>query len=189
MRLLKKGVPFCWDEVAQWSFESLKRSLKYAPLLRPPDYNIDLLLYLAIVESTINMVLVQEDDMLEYHVIYYIILGLVGPEFNYSHVEKLALAAVHIVQRFHHYILIRKTTFIVIVNPFQYVLTWWVIGRNIIRWIVILQDFDLYFVSGKSQKSLVFVELISELPVKSGDIMPKDSPINGDIFLILSSDL
>jgi hypothetical protein len=53
-------------------------------------------------------------------------------------------------------------------------------------WIVILQEFDLDFVSVKSKKSLVFAELISELSVESGDISPEESPINGDIFLIAS---
>jgi hypothetical protein len=38
------------------------------------------------------MVLVQEDDELHEHVIYYLSQNLVGPELNYSHVEKLALA-------------------------------------------------------------------------------------------------
>jgi hypothetical protein len=40
----------------------------------------------------------------------------------------------------------------------------------------------------KSKKSLVFAELISELLVESSDIMPEESPINGDIFLIASLD-
>jgi hypothetical protein len=40
----------------------------------------------------------------------------------------------------------------------------------------------------KSKKSLVFSELISELPVESSDIMPEEYPIKGDIFLIASSD-
>jgi hypothetical protein len=51
-------------------------------------------------------------------------------------------------------------------NPFQYMLTRGVIGRKISRWIVILQEFDLDFVLAKSKKSLVFAELISELPVE-----------------------
>jgi hypothetical protein len=64
------------------------------------------------------MVLVQEDDSFFKYVIYYLSRGLVGPELNYTHLEKLALAAVHAVQRFHHYVLFRKTTVIAIVNPF-----------------------------------------------------------------------
>jgi hypothetical protein len=161
----------------------LKHALTTAPLLRPPNYNKDFLLYLAAAESTIGMVLVQEDDLFSEYVIYYLSRGLIGPELNYSHIEKLALAAVHAVQRFHHYVLFRKTTIIVVVNPFQYMLTRWVIGRKISRWIVILQEFDLDFISAKSKKSLVFAELISELPVESGDIVPEESPIREICFL------
>jgi hypothetical protein len=113
---------------------------------------------------------------------------LVGPELNYSHTEKLALAVVHDVQWFFHYILFCNTTVIVVVNPFQYMLTRWVIGVNISRWIVILQEFDLDFVSPKSKKSLVFAELILELPVELGHVIPKEFPIKRDMFLIASSD-
>jgi len=65
-----------------------------------------------------------------------------------------------------------------IVNPFQYMLTRWVIGRNISRWIVILQEFDLEFVSMKSKKYLVFAELISELSIESGNDLPEELVIN-----------
>jgi hypothetical protein len=177
MHLLKKDVPFHCDDAAQCSFEALKHSLTATPLLRPPNYNKDFLLYLVVTESNIGMVLVQEDDLLSEYVIYYLNQGLIGLELNYSHIEKLALAAVHDVQRFCHYVLFRKTTVIAIVNSFQYVLTRWVIGAKISRWIVILQEFDLDFVSVKSKKSLVFAELISELSVKSGDVVPEKSPI------------
>ena len=85
MRLLKKDVPFLWDEAAQHSFDALKHALITAPLLRPPNYNKDFLLYLAAAESTIGMVLVQEDDSFSEYVIYYLNRGLVGPELNYTH--------------------------------------------------------------------------------------------------------
>jgi hypothetical protein len=58
MHLLKKDVPFHWDDATQCSFDALKHALTTAPLLRPPNYNKDFLLYLAIAESTIGMVLV-----------------------------------------------------------------------------------------------------------------------------------
>jgi hypothetical protein len=184
MHLLKKDIHFFWDEASQRSFEALKHTLTTAPLLRPPNYNKDFLLYLATAESTIGMVLVQEDDSFSEYVIYYLSRGLIGPELNYSHLEKLALAAVHVVQWFRHYVLFRKTTVVVVVNPFQYMLTRRVIGGKISRWMVILQEFDLDFISAKFKKSLVFVELISELPVESGDVVPEESPIRGDMFLI-----
>ena len=92
MRLLKQDTSFVWDETAQLVFEALKKALLSAPLLRPPDYSRDFLLYLAASKSTIGEVLVE-------HVVYYLSRALFGPKLKYSHVEKLALAAVYAVQR------------------------------------------------------------------------------------------
>jgi hypothetical protein len=118
MRLVKKDVPFLWDEAAQRSFNALKHSLTTAALPRPPNYNKDFLLYLAAAELTIGMVLVQEDDSFSEYVIYYLSRGLIGLELHYTHLKKLALVTVHAVQWFRHYVLFRKTTVIDIVNPF-----------------------------------------------------------------------
>jgi hypothetical protein len=123
MHLLNKYVPFFWDEAAQRSFDALKHALTTAPLLQPPNYNKDFLLYLPVTESTIGMVLVQEDDLFSEYVIYYLSRGLVGPKLNYAHIKKVVLAAAHAVQLFRHYVLFCKTTIIAIMNPFQYMLT------------------------------------------------------------------
>jgi hypothetical protein len=39
MRLLKKGVPLCWGEVVQHSFEEMKHTLMSTHLLQPPNDN------------------------------------------------------------------------------------------------------------------------------------------------------
>ena len=70
--LLKKDVPFCWDEISQQYFDRLKTFLVNAPLLHPPNYHRDFTLYLAAAFSTITMVLVQDDDDDNKHVIYYL---------------------------------------------------------------------------------------------------------------------
>jgi hypothetical protein len=157
MRLLQNNVPFIWDDTSQWSFNSLKHALTHAPLLHPPEYTKDYILYLAASTSTIAMVLVEEDSNNEEHVIYYLIKSLSGPKINYSHVEKLALAAVIVVQRFCHYILLRTTTVIADSNPMYHVLTRQVIGGKYSKWIFILQEFDLEFMKAKAKKSLMFV--------------------------------
>jgi hypothetical protein len=188
MRLLKKDTPFIWDERAQESFDALKKALVSTPLLKSPDYSRDYLLYIVTSEETIGMVLVQEDDELHEHVIYYLSRNLVGPELNYSHVEKLALVVIHTVQRLRHYILLCKTTVVADVNPFQYVLTRRIIGGKYNKWIVILQEFDLDFASAKSKKSLVFAELISDFPRLDEDVIHVDSFADEHIFLVSSSD-
>jgi len=128
MCILKKGVPFYWDEEKQRSFDVVKKSLASTPLLSPPYYNRYFLLYLETTESSIGMVFIQEDDDLQDHVIYYLSHSFLGLELKYSHVEKMTLAAFHVVQWLQHYIMLRQTTVIVDVNPFQYVLTQQIIG-------------------------------------------------------------
>ena len=129
-------------------------------MISPPYYSRDFLLYVATSMETIGMVLVQEDEELHEHVIYYLSRNLIDAEIHYSHLEKLALATVHAVQIFRHYILLRQTLVVAHVNPFQFVLTRRMMGGKYNKWIVILQEFNLEFVSAKSKKSLIFVELI-----------------------------
>ena len=56
------------------------------------------------------MVLVQENLHGQEHVIYYASKNLMDSKTRYSHVEKLALATVIAVQKFHHYILLCTIT-------------------------------------------------------------------------------
>jgi hypothetical protein len=82
MRLLKKDTPFIWDERDQEYFDALKNALVSTPLLKSLDYNRDYLLYISASTEMIGMVIVQEDDELHEHVIYYISQNLVGRELN-----------------------------------------------------------------------------------------------------------
>ena len=84
------------------------------------------------------MVLVQEDEELQEHVIYYLSRNLIDEEIRYSHMEKISLATVHAVQRLRHYILLRQTLVVAHVNPFQFVLTRRMFGGKYNKWILIL---------------------------------------------------
>jgi hypothetical protein len=83
------------------------------------------------------MVLVQEDDANDKHVIYYLSRSLTPIEIKYLHVKKLALAAIQVVQCFRHYILSRKTTVISNCNPMQHILTRQLLGGKYSKWIMI----------------------------------------------------
>jgi hypothetical protein len=188
MRLLQKNIPFIWDDTAQQSFDTLKHALTHALLLHPPKYTKDYILYLAASTSTIAMVLVQEDPNDEEHVIYYLSKSLSGPELRYSHVEKLTLEAVIIVQRFCHYILLCTTMVIIDSKLMYHILTRQVLGGKYSKWIIILQEFDLEFMKAKAKKSLVFAELICSLPRADENIEPRDSLPDESLFLISTSD-
>jgi hypothetical protein len=76
------------------------------------------------------MVLIQDDDVNDEHVIYYLSGSLTPTEIKYLHVEKLALVVVQAVQCFQHYILSCKTTMISHCNPMQHILTRQLLGKN-----------------------------------------------------------
>ena len=153
-------------------------------MLHPPNYAKDYSLYVATSLSTIGMVLVQTDEHDQEHVIYYASKSLLESETRYSHVEKLALETVIVVQKFHHYIFLRTTTVYADSNPMYYVLTRQVLGSKYSHWIMILQEFDLEFTKSTSKKSLVFPELICDLPHTTENLKPSDSLLNESLFLI-----
>ena len=129
-RLLKKGVPFHWDQVAQASFDAIKDHLVQASLMYPPNYQNDYFLYITAAETTIAMVLVQVEDGIE-HPIYYLSRNLNDMEVKYSYVEKLSLAVVQAIQIFRQYILLRKTIIVSDCNPMNYILSCQFLGENI----------------------------------------------------------
>jgi hypothetical protein len=132
------------------------------------------------------MVLVQEDDAHDEHVIYYLSRSLTPTEIKYQYVKKLALATI---QRFRHYILSRKTMVISHYNPMQHILTRQLLGGKYSKWIVILQEFDLEFECAKSKKSLVFAELICDFPHSATKKVAPDSLPDECLFLISTDDL
>eukprot|EP00253_Pinus_taeda_P032218 PITA_32218 len=172
---------------AQESFEHLKTLMVSAPLLQPPNYHRDYTLYLATADTTIEMVLVEDDDDGTEHVIYYLSCNLLDMESRYAYVEKLALATVCTVQRFRHYILLCTTTMISDCNPMTYILSRQLLGGKYSKWIVILQEFDSEFTAAKSKKSIVFSELLCSFPSIFASSQLEDSIPDETLFLIRPS--
>jgi len=102
-------------------FDALKYVLVQASLLYPPEYQCDYFLYLAAAISTIEMVLAQEYDLGNENPICYLSQNPTDTEIQYSHVEKLDLAAIQAIQIFRHYILLRKTMVILDCSPMTYI--------------------------------------------------------------------
>ena len=109
-------------------------------------------------------------------------------ETRYSCVEKLALDTVIVVQKFYHYILLCTTTVLEDQNPMYYISTRQVLRGKYSHWIVILQEFDVEFSKATSKKSLVFAELMCDLPCASIESEPNDLFSDEFMFLISITD-
>ena len=188
MILLQKCDPFIWDEISHCSFNALKHTLKSTPFLYPPNYEKDYILYLDTSTSTISIVLVQEDDNENEHVIYYLSKSLSSLKLWYSNVEKLSLETFIFIHIFHHYILLKSTMVLTKLNHMYRILISQVLEGKYSKWIVILQEFDLEFTKLKNKKSFVFAELICDLPHIDEDIKPNESLLHESLFLISMSD-
>ena len=88
-------------------------------------------MYISSSATTIAMVLAQDNLHGQDHVIYYVGKNLIDSKTRYSHVEKLALAMVIVVQKFHYYILLLTTIVLVDQNPMHYTLTCEALGASI----------------------------------------------------------
>jgi hypothetical protein len=117
LHLLSHDIPFQWDEHDKTTFDDLKAVLSNAPLITPPDYDHDCILYLSASTVSVARVLIQLGDDGHKHVIYYISKNLSGPPLKYIHDENLALAVVLAVQKMRHYILLQTTKVVADSNP------------------------------------------------------------------------
>jgi hypothetical protein len=70
----------------------------------------------------------------------------------------------------------------------QHILTRQLLGGKYSKWIIILQEFDLEFERAKSKKSLVFAELICDLPSAEIENVAEDSLPDESLFMISSAD-
>jgi hypothetical protein len=117
LQLLHHDIPFQWDEHAQTFFDDLKEALSNAPLISPPDYDHDYILYFSASTISVEGVLVQLRDDGRDHVIYYISKNLSGPSLKYNHEDKITLAVFLIVHKLHHYIFLHTTKVVEYSNP------------------------------------------------------------------------
>ena len=120
--------------------------------------------------------------------IYYVSKNLASPPVSYSHEEKLALAVVFSVQKLRHYILMHSTKVVTDSNPMAFLLSRRILNGKYTRWVIILQEFDLEFVTPKSKKGLVLAELIFDLPTRMQDTPINDALPDENLFAITTDD-
>ena len=75
----------------------------------PPIYGNPLILYISATETSLGILLAQEDDNNKEREIYYLSRTLISYEMNYSIIEKASLAVVFASQKLRHYMLAHTT--------------------------------------------------------------------------------
>jgi hypothetical protein len=97
---------FQWGTEQQQAFEDLKKYLKEAAVMTKLSPKVELLLYIAATDTTVNAVLVEERkeaDTLKQFPIYYVSEALSGSKLFYSEMEKMTYAVVMAKRKLRHY--------------------------------------------------------------------------------------
>ncbi|KAL0350135.1 UNVERIFIED_CONTAM: hypothetical protein Sradi_4162700 [Sesamum radiatum] len=93
-RLMKKDVPFQWDEACDKAFKSIKSYLMKPPVLVAPVPGRPLILYVAAQERSVGILLAQKNDEGKENALYYLSRTMTPNELKYSPIEKLCLALI-----------------------------------------------------------------------------------------------
>ncbi|WVZ84822.1 hypothetical protein U9M48_031809 [Paspalum notatum var. saurae] len=139
--LLAKDAPFVFDEECLKAFDKLKEALITAPIIQPSDWNKPFEILCDASDYAVGAVLGQTNDK-KHHAISYARKTLIGPQLNYSTTEKELLAVVFAIDKFRSYLVGAKVIIYTDHAALKYLLTKKDAKPRLIRWVLLLQEFD-----------------------------------------------
>ncbi|CAN6570910.1 unnamed protein product [Malus baccata var. baccata] len=153
-QLLQKEVAFEFTKECTESFNQLKELLTTAPIIVPPDWSLPFELMCDASDYALGAVLGQRKDKRP-HVIYYASRTLNDAQLNYSTTEKELLAVVFALDKFRSYLIGTKVIVFTDHAALKYLLTKKEAKPRLIRWILLLQEFDIEIRDKKGSENVV----------------------------------
>ncbi|CAN6567570.1 unnamed protein product [Malus baccata var. baccata] len=153
-RLIQKEVAFEFTKECTESFNQHKELLTTAPIIVPPDWSLPFELMCDASDYALGAVLGQRKDKRP-HVIYYASRTLNDAQLNYSTTEKELLAVVFALDKFRSYLIGTKVIVFTDHAALKYLLTKKEAKPRLIRWILLLQEFDIEIRDKKGSENVV----------------------------------
>ena len=173
--LLIKDAPFKITDECLIAFNRLKRELISAPIITAPDWNLPFELMCDASDYAIGAVLGQRKEN-RLHVVYYASRTLNNAQLNYATTEKELLAIVFAFDKFRPYLIGAKTIVYTDHSAIKYLLEKKDAKSRLIRWVLLLQEFDLEIRDKKGAENLI-ADHLSRLEL-SKEIENIEVPIN-----------
>ena len=172
--LLRKNQPIIWNDDCRRAFENIKECLLSSPILVPLIPGHPFLLYLSVLDTALGCMLAQLDDSGKERAIYYLSKRMLEYECRYIMIERLCLALVWAARRLRHYVTEYSILLVSRLDPLRYLFDRSVLNGRLIRWLVLLIEFDIQYVTQKSVKGSVVVDHLAYFPISD------DKPIDVD---------
>ncbi|KAK8572803.1 hypothetical protein V6N13_048370 [Hibiscus sabdariffa] len=148
------GRKFEFDEACTKAFEILKDKLVTSPIVEPPDWTLPFELMCDASDYAVGAVLGQRKGKV-FHPIYYASKTLNDAQVNYTTTEKELLAVILAFDKFRSYLLGAKVTVYTDHSAIKYLLSKKDAKPRLIRWILLLQEFDVEIIDKKGIENQV----------------------------------
>jgi hypothetical protein len=199
--LLAKDAPFNFDEACHEAFQKLRSLLSSAPIMKPPDWSLPFEIMCDASDFAMGAILGQRVGKLP-HAIYYASKTLMDAQVNYTTTEKELLAVVFALDKFRSYLLGSKVIIYSDHAALRHLLEKKETKPRLIRWILLLQEFDIEIRDKKGTENVVAdhlsriqFETVQPLPVHDSfpdeqlfEITPREPPWYADIINYLATD-
>jgi hypothetical protein len=151
---LAKETPFEFYEECLKAFGALKEIMTSTPVIRPPNWGEPFEIMCDASNYAVGAVLGQRIDKLP-HVIYYAIRTLNDAQLNYSTTEKELLAVIFALDKFRSYLLGSKIIIYLDHAALKYLFSKKDAKSRLIRWILLLQKFEIEIKDNKGTENVV----------------------------------
>ncbi|XP_024041540.1 uncharacterized protein LOC112098940 [Citrus clementina] len=184
--LLLKDAPFEWNDDCQKSFEKIICLLTSAPIMQSPDWSLPFELMCDASDFAVGAVLGQRRDGKPF-VIYYASKTLDSAQMNYSTTEKELLAVVFALNKFRSYLLGSKSVVFTDHAAVRYLMSKQDAKPRLIRWILLLQEFDLTIKDKKGAENVVADHLSRLTSEFCNDITPINDSFPDEFLFSVTS--
>nr|GEY36691.1 reverse transcriptase domain-containing protein [Tanacetum cinerariifolium] len=152
-KLLEKDTTIKFDDECQKAFGLLKEKLTCAPVIVSPDWNLPFKLMCDANDFTVGAVLGLKDGK-NFHPIYFTSKTLNPGQQKYTVIEKELMAVVFAFDKFRSYLILSKTIIPTDYSALRHLFKKQDAKPCLIRWILLLQEFDIEIKDRKGTKNV-----------------------------------
>nr|GEW18102.1 reverse transcriptase domain-containing protein [Tanacetum cinerariifolium] len=151
--LLEKETPFVFSKEYVDAFDTLKKKLTEAPILVVPDWNLPFELMCDASDFAIGAVMGQRKTK-HFQPIHYASKTMNEAQIHYTTTEKEMLAVVYAFEKFWAYLVLSKSIVYTDHSALKYLLSKQDAKPRLLRWVLLLQEFDITIRDKKGYENL-----------------------------------